>query len=56
MKLELLSKSLMYTFEDEEGTYYRTYDGENWEELMGESWESIYVTGDFNEAFKNLKI
>ena len=54
MKFKLISKFVMYEFEDECGTSYRTYDGENWEQLMGDSWETIYsFFDDLKVAFKN---
>ena len=65
MKIKKVSKTLTYYVEldedvdDPEFLWYRTDEHfENWEVLMGESWESCYDTKELKEAFiqyhKNL--
>jgi hypothetical protein len=65
MKIKKVSKELTYYVELDEDVdnpeflWYRTDEHfENWEVLMGESWESVYDTKELNEAFvqyhKNL--
>ncbi len=59
MKIKKLSKTLTYYVELDENVdnpgflWYRTDEHyENWEVLMGESWESWYDTKELNEAFR----
>jgi hypothetical protein len=65
MKIKKLSKTLTYYVELDENVdnpgflWYRTDEYyENWEVLMGDSWESWYDTKELKEAFiqyhKNL--
>jgi hypothetical protein len=58
MKIKKVSKTLTYYVEldknvgDPEFLWYRTDEHfENWEVLMGESWESVHDTEDIKEAF-----
>jgi hypothetical protein len=54
MKITEVSKSMTYYMETdaENFPYYRTDEnGRHWENLMGESWESVYNDGELKELF-----
>lgn len=42
-------------FVDENGTRYRTTNGNYWEELMGESWESVYRDEELTTAYNKFQ-
>lgn len=54
MKITEVTKSMTYYVDTdaEDFPYYRTDEtGETWENLMGESWESVYNDGELKELF-----
>ena len=46
---------LMQLFFSEDGTAYRTTDGKDWEQLMGQSWESVFQDDELIEAYKRWR-
>lgn len=41
------------TTDDEEYPVYRRYSNREWENLIGESWESVYNNKELEEAYKD---
>ena len=45
----------MQLFFSEDGTAYRTTDGKDWEQLMGQSWEPVWDDKELIEAYKRWR-
>jgi hypothetical protein len=45
----------MQEFTDQNGISYRTTNGRQWEERMGESWESVYCDEELTTAYNRFQ-